>query len=154
MIMDRLNEFCDAVSLSTAATGRALLGNQTPLSVARDIGAGEPVYFVLTVDSAVTSTGSATVSFELASDASASIATDASATEHVTTPAFPVATLVAGFTYAQALPIEGDAYEAFLGVIQNVGTAALNGGKINAFLSKDARRWKAYADAVSFTAST
>lgn len=154
MIMDRLNEFCDATSLSTAATGRALLGNQIPLTKARDLGNGEPVYAVLTVDTSAGSTGLATVQFEFATDDSASIAVDGGATEHVTTPAFPVATLVAGFVWAQALPIEGDAYETFMGVIQNVGTAALNAGKINAFLTKDVGKWKAYADAVTFPAAT
>lgn len=154
MILDERTEFCDATSLSTAGTGPQLLGDQIDLTVARDIGSGQPVYAYIQVDTAVTSTGSATVQFEIASDASAAIATDGTATEHVTSPAYPVATLTAGFTAIFPLPLEGDAYERYVGLLANVGTAALNGGKINAGLTTEPRRIRAYPDAVDTPAST
>jgi hypothetical protein len=102
---------------------------------------------VIQVDTAVTSDGSATVSFELASDAGASIATDGSATVHFATGAIPKATLVAGYTaVAVALPM--GPYERYLGILQNVGTAALTAGKVNAFLTHDVSKWTAYADGI------
>lgn len=86
MILDERNEFADATALSTAATGRALVGDVIDLgATSSDIGNGQPLYLVIQVDTDVTSAGAATVSFELASDASASIATDGSATVHAVT---------------------------------------------------------------------
>jgi len=149
MILDELCEFADATALSTAATGRAVVGDQIPLSVVGDIGAGDPIYLVIEVDTAVTSGGAATVSFELVSDATAALATDGSSTIHFATAAIPKATLVAGYVVAiVALPMQGPVYEGFLGILQNVGTAALTAGKINAFLTSRPAKYQAYADAI------
>ncbi len=149
MILDELLEFCDAVALNTGAAGTYLLGDVVDLEVARGIGAGSPaVYFVITVDTTATSGGSATGTFILASDAQAAIATDGTATAHFTSRAFPVASMTAGSTLvAVALPLEGVAYERYLGVLQTTGTAAFTAGKINAFLTRDVAKWRAYADA-------
>jgi len=148
MLVDKLTTFCDATAMSTAGTGRALIGSQIDTgSVQRDIAEGTPVELVITVHTTFTSDGSATVSFEVASDDSAAIATDASATEHIVTQAFPVASLVAGFeVWRGPLPKEGPAYERYLGILQNVGTAALTAGKLNAFLvgPNGSSKWKPY----------
>jgi hypothetical protein len=154
MILDELNEFCDALAISTTGTGTFLLGDQIPLSVARDIGSGEPVYAVISVDTAIGSTGNATVLFKVVSDNSAAISTTGGATEHIVTSAIPKATLAAGYQMVFALPLEGAAYETYLGVLATVGTAKLNAGKVNAFLTCDPKRWKTYADAVSYPAAT
>lgn len=149
MILDELLEFADATALSTAGTGRQLVGDVVPLSVARDIGQACPLYLVIQVTTAFTSAGAATVQFEFASDAQAAIATDASATEHIITQAFALAQLTAGATLlCQQLPMEGPVYETWLGLIANVGTAALTAGAINAFLTTQPARYKAYADAI------
>lgn len=150
MIIDSLNEFCDATALSTAATGIANVGNIIDLGAAhRDIGNGEDVYLVIQVDTAVTSAGAATVEFDLVSDSTTTIAVDGSATVHWRSAAIPKATLVAGYTMVVELPNEAPTYERYLAVQQNVGTAALTAGKINAFLVKDKYGWQAYADAVN-----
>lgn len=147
-ILDARNEFCDATALSTAGTGRALIGSQIDLSVARDIGNGQPpLYLGIQVTTAVTSGGSATVSFILASDASASVAVDGTATEHIVTADIAVADLVVGYALYIPLPPEAsNAYERYLGLLQNVGTAALTAGAINAFLTPTPPTWKAYPD--------
>lgn len=148
MILDERNEFADATALSTAATGRALVGDVIDLGAAAgDIGNGGPVYLVIQVDTAVTSAGSATVQFELASDAQAAIAVDGSASVHYTSAAIPKATLVAGYM-AAAVVLPMGTYERYLGIIQNVGTAALTAGKINAFLTDDVAKWVATPDAL------
>lgn len=150
MLLDERLEFADATALSTAGTGRALVGDVIDLGTARDIGQGEQLYLVIQVTTAVTSAGAATVSFELASDAAAAIATDGSATVHHATSAIGKATLTSGYVATViALPREGQAYERYLGILQNVGTAALTAGAVNAFLTTDPEGWKAYADATN-----
>lgn len=145
MILDKRNEFCDATALNTGGAGTYLVGDQIDLGTARDVGNGQPVYLVITVDTLPTSGGSATAQFSLASDASASIATDGSASVHLQTKAFAISEMAAGQVLAAiALPMEGVAYERYLGILQTTGTAAFTGGKINAFLTNDVAKWKAY----------
>lgn len=145
MILDKRNEFCDATALNTGGAGTYLIGDQIDLGTARDVGNGQPVYLVITVDTLPTSGGSATAQFQLASDASASIATDGTATVHLETKAFTIAQMAAGTVLAAiALPMEGVAYERYLGILQVTGTAAFTGGKINAFLTHDVAKWKSY----------
>lgn len=149
MIIDKRNEFCDATALDTGGTGLALIGNVIDLGAAgRDMGNGTPLYLVIQVDTAVTSNGNATVEFHLVSDAQAAIAVDASATVHAKTADTAKATLVAGYRFVMALPAEYPAYERYLGILQNVGTAALTAGKVNAFLTDHVPNWKATADAL------
>lgn len=133
MILDERNEFADATALSTAATGLALVGDVIDLGT-DGINDVEGMYLVIAVDTAVTSAGAATAEFQLVSDAQAAIAVDGSATVHAKTAAVPKATLVAGYTVCQIALPKGQ-YERYLGILQNVGTAALTAGKINAFLT-------------------
>lgn len=143
-VMDSRAEFCDATALNTGAAASYLVGNVMDLSVVRDIGNGRQVYCVISVDTAVTSTGAATTAFQLASDAQAAIAVDGSQTVHYTSAVIPKATLVAGYQIVFMLPLELPAYEQFLGIIQVQAVAPLSAGKINAFLTLDPPRWKAY----------
>lgn len=145
MIFSKRTEFCDATALNTGGAGTYLLGDQVDLGTARDVGNGEPLYLVITVDTLPTSGGSATARFTLASDDSASIATDGSATVHFQTKAFAISEMAAGQVLcAIALPMEGVAYERYLGILQTTATAAFTGGKINAFLTHDVAKWKSY----------
>lgn len=149
MILDERTEFCDATALNTGAAGTYLLGDQIDSGVVRDLGNGQPIYLVITVDTLPTSGGSATAQFTLASDDSASIATNGTASVHFVTKAFAISEMAAGTVLAAvALPAQGVAYERYLGILQTTGTAAFTGGKINAFLSTDVARWRAYADAI------
>lgn len=151
MITDSKLLFGAAKALSTAGTGLALVGDVIDTATVRDLGQGRPLYLFIDVDTAVTSAGAATVSFQLVSDAAAAIAVDGSAMLHFQTFAFPKASLVAGFVVVEIpLPFDGgQAYKQFLGIIQNVGTAALTAGKINAFLALDLFGWKSYPSANS-----
>ncbi len=142
MILDERNEFADATALSTAATGLALVGDVIDLGTdgVNDV---DNMYLVVQVDTAVTSGGAATVEFQLASDAQAAIAVDGSATVHFKSAAIAKATLVAGYQVC-AIALPKGTYERYLGILQNVGTAALTAGKINAFLTNDPYTWKAF----------
>tara|TARA_R110002153_G_scaffold300_4_gene1462 strand:- start:1892 stop:2341 length:450 start_codon:yes stop_codon:yes gene_type:complete len=149
MILDERTEIADALALGTSGTGRQLVGDQIDLgSAVRDVGAGYPLFVVIQVDTAVTSGGSATVDFEIVSDAAAAIATNGTATLHATTGAIAKGTLVAGYKAVIALP-QGNDYEQFLGVVANVGTAALTAGKVNIFLTQEPANFRAYADAIN-----
>lgn len=151
MVLDKFGEFCDAIACNTGAAGTYLLGSQIDIGAVRDVGNGEELYLVISVDTGIklaSSTG--TISFSLASDDSASISTSTS-TIHFTTPAYATSattdasTLAAGTVLAVvALPWEGNAYERYLGILQNTGTTAISAGKINAFLTKTPAKWKAY----------
>jgi len=81
MIMDELLEFCDATSVAAAA-GTALVGDVIDLGATpQDLGDGEPMYLVITVDTSIITGGAAgTIKFQLASDAQAAIATNGTAT--------------------------------------------------------------------------
>lgn len=158
MILDELTEFADATSVAAAA-GTALIGDVIDLgTAARDVGNGEPVYLVITVDTEIITGGVAgTINFKLASDAQAAIATDGTATVHFQTRDFVTddaaandAILNAGGVLACiALPTEGPVYERFLGILATIGTTTVTAGKINAFLTKNPGKWKAYPNAAN-----
>lgn len=143
MILDERNEFAYATALSTAATGLALVGDVIDLGT-DGINEVDGIDLFITVDTAVTSAGSATVEFQLVSDAQAAIATDGSATVHYKSAAVPKATLVAGYNVVNVKLPKGQ-YERYLGILQNVGTAALTAGKINAGLTPLDPSWKAFS---------
>ena len=151
MILDERLEFCDATSLNTGAAGMYLLGDVIDLQLAAggDIGSGEPLYLVIGVDTTATSGGSATGEFVLASDAQAAIATDGSATQHVSTGPIALANLTAGKKFVMTIPLEGLPYERYLGILQKTGTAAFTAGKINAFITINPTGNKPYPDAVN-----
>jgi hypothetical protein len=146
MIMDERLEFADAVSVAAAA-GTALIGDVIDLgTVHRDIGAGQPVFLVITVDTEIITAGAAgTVKFQLVSDAQAAIATDGSATVHIDTGNFVTDDAAAndaqlnagGIIFMGPLPSEGHTYEEFLGILCITATTTTTAGKINAFLTLD-----------------
>lgn len=146
MILDERLEFADALSC-VANVGNAILGDVIDLGAAptlRDEGNGEPLYLVIQVTTAVVGTTS-TVQWQLASDSTANLAT--SKTVHIDFGAIAEATLVAGYTLIQALPIAAT-YERYLGLWQTVGTNNLSAGAINAFLTREPAKWTAYPNAI------
>jgi|SRR5690606_31123687 len=149
MIIDERTEFADNASI-VGATGTALVGDVIDLEVVRDIGNGQPVYLIITVQTEVDSAAdTAVVEFVLASDAQAAIATDGTATEHASTGQIDQAALTAGKTFVITAGIEGPLYERYLGLLVRRTGEATTAGAINAFLSLDPHAWRAYADAVN-----
>ena len=151
MILDERTELCDATALNTGGAGTYLIGDVIDLETARDIGAGHTMYLVVQVTTAVTSGGSATVKFHLASDSVAAIAADGSETIHASTDAIGKASLVAGYQLAIAIaPEMSNAFERYVGIEQVTGTAALTAGAVNAFLTFDPpANWSAQPDATN-----
>ena len=155
MILDERTEFADATSVAAAA-GTALIGDVIDTEVVRDMGQGQPVYLVITCDTSIITGGVAgTIKFQLASDAQAAIATDGSATVHWDSGTFvtdgdDANEIDAGKVVAVvALPMEGKAYERYLGVLAVIATTTVTAGAISAFLTMDPHGWKAYPDAVN-----
>lgn len=156
MIFDARNEFCDAVSLNTGAAGTYLIGSQIDVSLAGvstspgNIGAIDDVYLVISVDTGIGAGSAGTVQFQLASDDTASIATNGTATVHLTTAAFATGTgtaagaLKAGTVLAVMEMPKAFNYERYLGILQVTGTTAISAGKINAFLTTDPAVWAAF----------
>lgn len=133
MILDAQNLFSDnaAVTSTAISTNVIDLGSRNTL---RDIGAGEGLWLVVLVGTAVTAAGAATVTVSLESDSTADLAT--SATVHYTTPAIGKATLVANYVVAK-VRIPNGSYERYLGVRYTVATGPLTAGTFKAFLVKD-----------------
>lgn len=153
MILDERTEIADAASVANTAGASYLIGDQIPLSVVRDIGNGQAVYLVITCSTSIITAGAAgTISFSLVSDSSASIATNGTATVHWQSRNFvtdddALNALDAGDIIAcVALPLEGAAYEGFLGLLYTVTTTDTSAGAINAFLTLDPHGWQAYPE--------
>ena len=148
MILDENLEFADALDIS-ADIGTALVGDVVDLGATpQDLGNGQAMYLVIQVDTTFTTGSTAAVQFTLASDATASIATNGDASEHLLTDAFDTGTLVEGITLVLPMPTgAGVPYERYLGVLATTSGASTTAGKVNAFLTFDPSHWKAYADA-------
>lgn len=149
MIIDKRTEFCDAYDLDQE-TGTYLATNQIDLGGAgRDPGNGQPVFLVMTVDETFTDGGdSATLEVRLVSDDTATIHASTS-TIHFKSDAMLKAALVAGNKFVWQLPVEGVAYERYLGINFVVGTAGFDAGMVSAWLSLDPTGWKSYPDAAN-----
>lgn len=158
MIMDERLEFADAVSVAAVA-GTALIGDVIPLgSVHTDVGAGQPLYLVITVDTEIITAGAAgTIKFQLVSDAQAAIATDGTATVHIDTGTFVTDDAAAndaqmnagGVIFLGPIPAEGKVYEAFLGILCVTATTTTTAGKINAFLTLDPSSHLIYKEGIN-----
>lgn len=142
MILDKRNEFADATALGTSGTGLQLVGDVIDLGT-DGINEVDHIELYVQVDTSVTSAGSATVEFQLVSDAQAAIAVDGSASVHYKSAAIPKASLTAGTTPVKVSLPKGT-YERYLGLIANVGTAALTAGKVSSGLTPLAPTWKAF----------
>lgn len=145
MILDERTEFCDATALNTGGAASYLLGDvyDTGNDGLNDV---ECLYLVIQVSTTATSGGSATAQFHLCSDAQAAIAVNGSATYHWSSPAIPVASLVAG-TYIARVQLPKGTYERYLGILQTTGTAAFTAGAINAFLTPNVTTYKSFPQA-------
>ena len=154
MRLDAYNEFCDAVAVAATA-GTYLLGDVIDLSsIGLNLGVTD-AYLVIQTDTEIITGGSAgTIQFFLASDAQEAIATDGSATVHLTSASLVTddaaansAALNAGGTI-MAVKLPAGTYERYLGILGTIGSTTVTAGKINAFLTPDISVWKSYADGI------
>lgn len=147
MFMDSSLEFADAASIGTPNGTTVNVGSTVDSDLARDLGAGQPLYLVITVDTAVTSGGASLIRFKLVSDGSSTIATDGTATEHIITHDFTMAQLAQGNVIVVPLGSVLPAYERYLGFqAEETASVVLTGGNINAFLTLDPHGWDSKPD--------
>lgn len=166
MIFDRLTEFSPVTGqdLGSMAAGSKCFANyidlSNPSTLAKDIGNGEPIYFILEAVTDIFAAGAGTIQFKLGS--TDTIPTDAavmtSGTYHWTGPVQTTQAstgTVANKTIAGskiacvALPL--DTYKKFLAVEVTVATQTLGAGVlVRAFLSLDPTGTKAYPAAVTY----
>lgn len=154
MILDERSEFCDATSLNTGAAGTYNLGDiydtQMASTSPNDLGLGEALWLVVRVATGITvASSTGTVQVKLVSDATTTIATDGSATQHVASAAVATSTTaIAAGTVLLAVALPSGTYERYLAIQQVTGTTAINAGAVDAFLTHDFAKWAPYADAV------
>lgn len=155
MILDERLEFADANTGVAAVASTVLIGDVIDLGeTTSDVGNGQPIYLYISVDTSIITGGSAgTLTFILASDAQAAIATDGSATVHWQSKAYvtdddALNDLDAGARIGPiALPMGLPLYERYLGLLAVIGTTTITAGAISAGLTFDAAGWRAYPDA-------
>jgi hypothetical protein len=156
MILDERLEFADALAIGdlNASASWQNIGDVIPRSgpTLKDIGVGEPLYLVIQVTTSITcgTDNTGTIAFRLVSDADPESINVSTCSVHwtgatITLNTTAVAAATAGVTLAVvALPM-GD-YEDNLALQALNGTRDLTAGAINAFLTRDVTRWRAYAD--------
>ena len=145
MILDAFNEFSDAQAVTSTAISTNVIDLNSSYNTLRDIGAGEPIYLVISTQTTCTDSSSdATVTFSLESDSTADLAT--SATVHFTTGAKAFATYATAGTTVVATALPLGEYERYLGVRYTVASGPLTAGNFDAFLTLDVAKYKAYAD--------
>ena len=151
-IIDKNLEFADATSVGPPNNTTVNVGDVIDLGAAgNNVGDGEPMLFVVEVTTSIGSGGAATVSFLLSSDSSSTLAVNGTQTVHFESDVFALATVAAGFKIVVPLPwgnSGNSSYERYLGfqVKENAGQV-LNAGAVNAYITKNVRSWKAYAQA-------
>lgn len=126
MISDKLLQ----VSSDQAVTVTAVSEDTIDLGLARDMGAGKPLYMLFTVKTTFTAAGASTMSLE------AIVASDDALTTAIESlgmiPTVPKASLVAGKRFAVPLrPIVGEKGQRYLGSRYTVATGPQTAGTID-----------------------
>jgi len=150
MILDERLEFADAVSV-VGSTGTALIGDVIDTTNSTgDMSTSENLYLVVRASTAiVTASAAGTFQISLASDAQAAIATNGTATVAYASKVFATGAGAAGIaagTLLAVIEVPMMYHEQYMGILATIGTTAVSAGSIDAFLTADVARWKAYAD--------
>lgn len=144
MIHDANLLFAEAVA--TGNTGTRLVGDVVDLQTARDVGAGEPMYLNVLVQTGITAGSAGTYQVKLSSATDAAISSGV--VDHVVSAEFVTGTTaIPAGTVLLNIAIPAAAYGRYLGVREVVGTQNTTAGKITAFLSKDQAAYTAYEGA-------
>lgn len=129
MLMDAELLFSDEQAVTTTAASTNIVDL---LAANRDIGKGEDLELIVSVDEAVTASGAATVVFALQTDDNSGFS---SATDLFATAAIGKATLVAGYVAVKIKLPRG--IERFLRVNYTVATGPLTAGKFTAAIVRN-----------------
>jgi hypothetical protein len=144
MILDDTLEFADAVAANGTGVSQIIgdYHDQGATPTTRDLGPGEPCWFVVEVTTAYSGGTSAEFQFR---SSTATALTGGTTTTHITTGAIAVASLPAGTMLAYRLPI--GTYQRYIGAwLVTVGAVAA--GAVNVFLTHDVPKNVIYPNAV------
>lgn len=139
MILDLQTKFSDAQAVTVTAISANVLDTRnsgSPALVDEGI-SGPELWLVAQVAAAFAAAGGATVVITLESSSTPDLAT--SPVVHYTSPAIPVASMIAGFR-ALALQLPSDSYKRYVGLRFTVSTGPFTAGTINAFMTPDLQR--------------
>lgn len=131
------------VSSAQAVTASAVSTDKVDLSTARDIGEGEDLYMVFTVDTAFTAAGAATMEMQVV------VADDAALSTNVTvvgtSGAIAKTALTAGATFAVRInPLIGSLGRRYFGANYVVATGPMTAGAVSANVVHDIQDGKKF----------
>jgi len=142
MFIDAQNLFSDAQAI-TAAAGST---NTIDVGAVRDIGTGQPLYVVVSIDVAFTDASSnSTLTVALEGDSTTTISPDGTQ-DLFTIPALAAAGNV---YYAPIPPGSAPANYQYLRLKYTPNNGDLTTGTVTAFLTTDIQKYVSYADAVT-----
>lgn len=143
MIFDAQNLFSDAQAI-TAAAGST---NIIDLGAARNIGVGENLFIVVTIDTAFTDSGSnSTLSVDLEGDSTDTFTPDG------TQPLFIIPALAAaGGVYIGRIIPDFAAQYRYIRLKFTPNNGDLSTGALTAFIAKDVQKYVSYADGITIS---
>lgn len=153
-ILDTNLMLANALAVSAAA-GTATLASVIDLGAAvKNVVAGEKLFALISITTAFTSAGAATVDFKFVTDAQDPIATDGTATFHGSTGPLAYTALTAGKQIMVGLnPLGGSGLtERYLGCNITTATATTTAGAVTIHIVAEPElttNWRAYSDAVN-----
>lgn len=143
MIHDAHNLFSDAQALTAAAASSNILD----LGTIRDLGTGENLYIVLTVDTALTDTGSnSTVTVDLQTDDNSGFSSNATAQT-----LFTIAAVAAAGTKYIARIQPGAGNERYARLYYTMNNGDLTTGAVTAEIVHDVDKFVAYPKGYTIT---
>lgn len=144
MYVDAHNLFSDAQAVTSAAASTNLID----LGAVRDIGTGEALYVVVTVDVAMTDAGSnSTLTVALEGDSTTTFTPDGTQ-DLFTIPATSAANTV---FYARLDPAAAPLQYQYIQLKYTPNNGDLTTGSFTAFVAKDIQRYVSYADNVTIS---
>jgi hypothetical protein len=145
MYIDKFLEIADNVSIAATA-GSAVIGVGVPHDYAGfEPNSGRNLFVVITLSAAIVSAGDATVQFRVVSDAATPVHVSTS-TQHAETGVIAYTALNTAKRIIIPLPEGPNAYEGYIGLVCVTAGATTTAGSINAFITMDAERWRAFPE--------
>lgn len=144
MILDAHNQFSDAQAVTSAAGST----NTIDLGAVRDIGTGEPLYIVVSVQTTLGDGGSNTGTVvALEGDSTTSFTPDG------TVDLFTFAKDAAAGTvkFAKLDPGSAPLQYQYIRLLYSPAGASLTSGKFDAFLTNNIEKYVSYADAITIS---